>query len=136
VLHVLHTDPNERIRISGDGENLMHLGHLRDRRDDLVDIPVTSEPKLGKRVYCRTNLCLVEQNRVSGDHAQSLKAIDPALDGRGGQVDALGDIRDGPTAVLAEERDDLAVDLVNRDGRANRFTLHRLWSYAQERCAP
>ncbi len=55
---------------------------------------------------------VVEHRRVALDHAGLLEAVDPALDGGGAQRDAGADVREGAAGVLAQERNDLLVDLV------------------------
>jgi hypothetical protein len=55
---------------------------------------------------------VIHVDRVPGDHAKALEAIDAALDRRRGQADALGDVGEGSARVALEQLEDLQVGAV------------------------
>src|SRR5205823_6484976 len=88
-------------------------GAVADRGADVR----AGEAALGRQLDDRLRLpperAGVDHRRVAADDAVALEAIDPPLDGRSGQRDARADVLERAPRVLAQQRNDLPVDLVD-----------------------
>jgi len=115
VLHVVDADPQQRVRVAGHREHLADLRDALDRAEDLVDVGVACEPQLGEGLDRGPDQRVVERNRIPGDHTGLLEPVDAAFDRRRREVHALRDVGERAAGVVAQQVDDLLVDLIELD---------------------
>ncbi len=100
ALDVGNLEPHQGIGVAGRGEHGLHLGELHRRLLDLLEVGRAGEADLGEGLDRTTGLAVIDNDRVTGDHAGPLQTLDAPGHRRGRERDLFADIGHGPACVV------------------------------------
>jgi hypothetical protein len=133
---VLHPDPGKRIGITGGRERLDHLGYLRVRALDVVNLSLARKPKFNKCLDEPPELGVIDLGGVAGDDVHLLESIYAPLGGRRREAYSAANLACRSPPVLGEELKDQFVSGVNGWSHGDQIVTligvysQRLCSYA------